>query len=133
MSPIAKPTFTFRAILIYTLIAVCAVVFILYVLYQARFLLEGPRITVEELPTVHTERLVTLHGKARNIVHITLNGRQIYTDKDGNFKEALVLENGYTVTTLVAQDRYGRTTRHTETFVFSGTDEETEKDEVAVN
>ncbi len=45
--------------------------------------------------------------------------RKIYTDKDGYFKEALVLENGYTVATLQAEDRYGRITKHTEEFVFT--------------
>lgn len=129
MTPLSRPAFTFRSVLIYSCIAVCAVVFIIYVLYQARFLIAGPQISVQRLPYAQSERLITLEGSARNIVHITLNGRQIYTDKDGNFKEALVLENGYTVTTLVAQDRYGRSTSHTETFVFSGTTE----DEVAVN
>ena len=53
-------------------------------------------------------------------MHITLNGRQIFTDKNGNFKEALVLENGYTVATLRAEDRYGRVTHQTQTYVLSG-------------
>jgi hypothetical protein len=129
MSPIHTPTFTFRTLLIYGCAAVCAVLFIFYVLFQARFLLAGPQIFVQQLPSTQSERLITLEGQARNIVHITLNGRQIYTDKNGNFKEALVLENGYTVATLVAQDRYGRTTSRTETFVYSGA----QNDEVVVN
>jgi hypothetical protein len=113
----------------YGVILCCTVLFLVYVLFQARFLLAGPQIFVQQLPNTQSERLIMLQGQARNIVHITLNGRQIYTDKDGNFKEALVLENGYTVATLQAQDRYGRSTSHTETFVFTGT----EKNEVVIN
>jgi hypothetical protein len=129
MSPLSTPTFTFRTALIYVLIAVCAALFIIYVLFQARFLIAGPQIFVKELPDVQTERLIVLEGQAKNIVHMTLNGRQIFTDKDGHFKEALVLENGYTVATLQAEDRYGRKTDHTETFVFI----KEEKAEVVIN
>ncbi len=129
MSPLTTPRFTFRSALIYVLIAVCSVAFIIYVLFQARFLLAGPQIFVNSLPDVQSERLITLEGQAKNIVRMTLNGRQIFTDKDGNFKEALVLENGYTVATLQAEDRYGRRTDHTETFVFI----KEEKAEVVIN
>lgn len=125
MSPIVlKHSFTFRTILIYSFVLVCSVFFIAYVLFQARFLLAGPQIFVQELPSVQSQRLITLQGEARNIVHITLNGRQIYTDKDGNFSEALILENGYTVATLRAEDRYGRSKSHTETFVFTAENED---------
>lgn len=129
MSPLTTHTLTFRNVLIYSAIFCCTVLFLIYVLFQARFLLAGPQIFVEELPNTQQERLVYLVGRAENIVHISLNGRQIYTDKDGNFKEALVLENGYTVATLRAEDRYGRTISHTEAFVFTGP----KKDEVVIN
>ena len=94
--------------------------FVAYVFFQARFLIAGPQISVaESASSPLSERQVVLEGEAHNIVRITLNGRQIYTDKDGNFKEALVLENGYTIATLQAEDRYGRTTSLTKTFVFA--------------
>jgi hypothetical protein len=119
MSPVTLPRLTFRSILIYGCIAIFGLLFIAYVLFQARFLIEGPQINVQDQPVSQTQRLVTLEGQARNIVHISLNGRQIYTDKNGNFKEALVLENGYTIATLEAEDRYGRKIHHTETFVYT--------------
>lgn len=92
--------------------------FVGYVLFQARFIIEGPQITLtSNNPVVNQGRVVTLAGQARNITRMTLNGRQIYTDKYGNFKEALVLENGYTIMTLQAEDRYGRTTTLSRSFV----------------
>lgn len=115
---------TLRTVLIYLAIAVSMAIFLLYVLYQARFFLQGPQIELAQQDVTHAKRIVTLEGRAENIVRITLNGRQIYTDGDGNFKEALVLENGYTVATLEAEDRYGRVTRHTEGFVFTNTKED---------
>lgn len=93
-----------------------------YAAYQARFLIQGPQITLAEEPAiVHTERSVTLTGDTRNIARITLNGRQIFTDETGIFEEVLWLENGYTVATLSAEDRYGRTTSLVRPFVYQPT------------
>jgi len=112
--------FTLRSLLYYTTLFCIALLFIGYTLFQARFILEGPLITLNSSPAVvQTQRLVMLEGVAQNIVRMTLNGRQIYTDKDGYFKEALVLENGYTVTTLQAHDRYGHTRSYTQEFVYT--------------
>jgi hypothetical protein len=91
-----------------------------YVLFQARFLITGPQIILDyEPPTHQNERVVTLEGQAFNITHLWLNDRPIFTDEDGHFKEALVLENGYTITTLRAKDRYGRETRVVRSFVYT--------------
>ncbi len=110
---------TLRTLLFYILVGIVITLFVTYVLFQARFILEGPVISLTYDPSVvHTERLVTLEGTAENIVRMTLNGRQIYTDTTGNFKEALVLENGYTIATLQAEDRYGRKRDLTREFVY---------------
>lgn len=91
-----------------------------YVAFQARFLIMGPQITLDETPdTGQNARIVTLSGKAFNISRLWLNDRQIYTDEDGYFKEALVLENSYTISTLRATDRYGRETSVTKSFVYT--------------
>lgn len=80
-----------------------------YALWEARFLIAGPTLTLAaEPPTAQISRTVTIAGAARNISEITLNGRPIFTDKDGNFSEQVVLESGYTILTLRARDRYGR-------------------------
>lgn len=67
---------------------------------------------------LQNERQVFLSGTAYNISHLWLNDRPIYTDAKGNFKEALVLENGYTISTLRAEDRYGRETKVKKEFVY---------------
>lgn len=91
-----------------------------YVLFQARFLITGPEITLKSEPnTQQNERIIILEGSARNITHLWLNDRQIYTDEQGNFREELVLENGYTITTLKAKDRYGRETKVVRSFVYT--------------
>ncbi len=93
---------------------------VLYMTFQARFLIIGPEIVLENEPSVQqNERIITLSGTARNITHLWLNDRQIYTDENGHFKEALVLGNGYTITTLKAKDRYGRETKVVRSFVYT--------------
>ena len=121
MSPlILASNLTLRTVLFYVGIGIGSVLFVAYILFQARFMLQGPQITlINQTDTVQTERLVMLEGNASNIVHMTLNGRQIYTDTSGHFQEALVLENGYTIATLYAEDRYGRTKDLTKTFVYA--------------
>lgn len=120
MSPLLYQGITLRSILYYASILVVSLLFIGYALFQARFLLSGPVLTFENTPeTIQTQRMVTLEGLAKNIVFITLNGRQIYTDKNGYFKEALVLENGYTIATLQAHDRYGRSRSYKQEFVYT--------------
>jgi hypothetical protein len=111
--------FTLRTILL-TALSLCAVALVgAYLIFQARFLILGPQITLE--PT-HIGRVnqpvVTLRGDARNITRLWLNDRPIFTDRTGRFEEALILENGYTIATLTAEDRYGRRTALHREFVY---------------
>lgn len=93
-----------------------------YIIFQARYLIIGPQVILSDTPAqLQNVKQVFLSGKAYNISHLWLNDRPIYTDAQGNFKEALVLENGYTVATLRAEDRYGRETRVAQPFVYTPT------------
>lgn len=93
---------------------------VFYVFFQARFLITGPQIVLAHEPTIqHNDRVLNLEGNANNITHLWLNDRQIFTDEEGNFAEALVLENGYTITTLRAKDRYGRETTVVRSYVYT--------------
>jgi Glucodextranase, domain B len=110
---------TFATIVRTGLVLVLLFGLVLYVLWQARFLLAGPQVTITEAPDrITAERIVTIAGQTSNITSITLNGRQIFTDPTGYFREALVLENGYTIATIAATDRYGRTTQVERPFIY---------------
>jgi len=103
--------YPFRTLIRYWLTAIILLGMLFFVVFQARFLIMGPQIRIIEAPVgPQNDRQITISGAAYNISHLWLNDRPIYTDAKGNFKEALVLENGYTIATLRAQDRYGRTT-----------------------
>lgn len=120
MSPLTYKGITLRSVLYYIAISMVTILFVGYAVFQARFILAGPVVTLQNVPeSIQNQRLINLEGIAENIVFLTLNGRQIYTDKNGYFKEALVLENGYTIATLQAHDRYGHERSYTQEFVYT--------------
>ncbi len=93
---------------------------VFYMLFQARLLIAGPHVTLINPPNmIQTERLVELSGYAKNITHMTLNGRAIFTNTEGYFSEALVLDNGYNTVTIRAEDRYGRIAETSHPFVYT--------------
>ncbi len=111
---------SFRTIITASIVSIGILFAVAYVIFQARFLIIGPQIVLTTEPAlVHNEHLVFLEGTAFNISRLWLNDRQIFTDSGGNFKEALVLENGYTMSTLRAEDRYGRATTLERSFVYT--------------
>jgi hypothetical protein len=111
---------SFRNIVKFTAIAIGLMCVLVYVTFQARFLIIGPQIVLTNIPNnLQNERQIFLTGSAFNISRLWLNDRPIYTDAEGNFKEALILENGYTVATLRAEDRYGRETTVEQAFVYA--------------
>ena len=113
-------TVPFRTIVKIAFSGLGLLLIVLYVLFQARYLISGPQI---ELSGSHTllqnEREIFLAGSAFNISRLWLNDRPIFTDAQGNFEEAVILENGYTITTLRAEDRYGRVTTVSQPFVYA--------------
>ncbi len=113
------PYLELRSFLKLVLLAILALVILGYVAFQARFLIIGPvvRLTTETKP-VYNDRTIEIAGQAENVTYLTLNGRSIYTNETGAFTEKLVLENGYTIMTIRAQDRYGRETTLTRSFVY---------------
>jgi hypothetical protein len=99
---------------------VLAILLIFYVRYQARNMLQGPVISLSgDTQTIQDTRLITLSGEAHNIVKLTLNGHEIHTTESGVFNQTLVLEEGYTIIELNAQDRFGRTATLKREYVYA--------------
>lgn len=110
----------FRTVIKLSVVAMSLLFVLAYVIFQARFLISGPQIALTgDYAFRYNQRQIEITGTAFNISRLWLNDRPIYTNAQGNFKEVIVLENGYTVTTLRAEDRYGRETTATESFVFT--------------
>lgn len=119
MFPLNISTVSAHQILRTLFFVAVAVLFVAYVHFQARNLLAGPQITLTtDPPEIEHEQLINLEGTAKNITLLTMNGTPISTDDQGNFSHPLVLENGYTIMTLTAHDRFGHTTTVTRRFVY---------------
>jgi len=94
----------------FTIACICGLVVIAYGYFASRYLLEGPQ--VEVLSPANgisvSDSLLTIKGVAKNISYISLNDKQIYVDRDGNFNEKLLLYPGYTIIKVKVKDRFGR-------------------------
>jgi len=53
--------------------------------------------------------LSVVSGQAPKATYITLNGREIFIDKNGNFSESIAVLPGFSVVTLQAKDKFGKT------------------------
>lgn len=90
-----------------------------YVSWQSRHLIIGPEVRVDSgLATVQNERVMVIEGQAKNVTELYLNGRPIAIDQAGAFVEGVVLENGYTVVSIDARDRFGRRVHWERPFVY---------------
>ena len=80
----------------------------LYSTFQAWKLLSGPIIEIynPQNGATYNEALIEIAGRARNISYINLDDRPIFTDKNGYFKEKLLLSPGYNVIKLNASDKF---------------------------
>ncbi len=96
-------------------ISILIVIIAVFTYTRVQALIAGPEIIVstpKDGETI-TEALVIVTGTARRIALITLDGRQIFTDETGHFKEELLLAYGYNILELKAQDNFGRITTQT--------------------
>ena len=92
------------------LVVLVALVVLSYGFFEARKLVEGPRITIN-LPadgSATSSTLVTIVGTAENVSFLTINDKPAFTDPQGNFTQVLSPPAGYTVFTVAALDRFGR-------------------------
>jgi hypothetical protein len=63
-------------------------------------------INIENGATV-TDSIEHITGNAKNAVVLTLNGREISIDKEGNFNETIALSPGYNIVSIEAKDKFG--------------------------
>ena len=110
---------TLGSILKVLFVVALIVLVLIYTQFQARNFIQGPSISLStpHVPIQNEQRIV-LEGSVENIVKLTLNGREIHTNEDGEFSEFIILENGYTVVTIYAEDRFGRSEKVEREYVY---------------
>jgi len=81
-----------------------------YVIFQARNFILGPRLEITSPKNGETVAgpIIEVAGTARNVSFITLNDRQIFVNDEGKFKESLLPSAGLVILKLVGKDRFGR-------------------------
>lgn len=93
------------------IVAILAVTVVLgYGLARSYDLLAGPKIELLDLTDGQTisQELVVVKGQAERIANLFLNGRQIFTNESGDFRETVLLFPGYNAVSLSARDKFGR-------------------------
>ncbi len=113
------------------LIITLSVLFLIgYGVFNSRFLIAGPEVTVSGLDSSGTSiqtasRNFSLRGTATHSSYITVNDRPISVDEWGNFSEKLLLSNGISIIDIYARDKFGKEVRKKIDVVYAGEDEST--------
>jgi len=91
-----------------SLISLLAIVIIGYSIFQAQKLISGPLIEIysPKNGSTFTQSLIEIEGIAKNISYLNLNHKPIFTDKNGYFREKLLLLPGYNIIKLDARDKF---------------------------
>ncbi len=82
---------------------------IVYAFVTSKDLIYGVKITNVNIVdgAKMTESILKVNGNAKNAINLTLNGREISIDQQGNFEETIALLMGYNVINITALDKFG--------------------------
>ena len=83
------------------------------------FIWKGVKISAT-LESQNNSSLTTIKGTAPKATYLSLNGREIFIDKSGNFSESIVVLPGFSVVTLNARDKFGKTAEKKFEVVYEG-------------
>ncbi|MFA5777928.1 MAG: hypothetical protein WC870_00330 [Candidatus Paceibacterota bacterium] len=85
------------------------ILIIIYAFFVSKDLIFGVKIKNVNLidGSTVTENVVKITGNAKNAINLTLNGREISVDQQGNFNETIALLLGYNIINIKAKDEFG--------------------------
>lgn len=94
--------------------AILAAFFLLivgYSIFRSHYLLVGVKIKDVNIEdgAKFEQNVIELTGNAKNAVNLTLNGREISINQDGDFNETFALLPGYNIVSITAKDKFGYT------------------------
>lgn len=84
---------------------------IIFAFFTSRDVLFGVKIRNVNIVDGSTtnESVLKVTGNARNALNLTLNGREISINKEGDFDETIALLPGYNIVNIKAKDKFGDT------------------------
>ncbi len=103
-----------KTILNIFIIAIATTVILGYAYFRTQDYLQGPEITVDypqNGATITEDPFILISGTTKRVSDISINGRKIFIDKEGNFNESLLLYPGYNILTVEASDKFKKTTQ----------------------
>ena len=85
------------------------ILIVVYAFFRSKDLIFGVKIKNVNLTdgATVTENIIKLTGNARNAINLTLDGREISVDQQGNFNETIALLPGYNIINIKARDKFG--------------------------
>jgi hypothetical protein len=85
------------------------ILIIVFVFFRSKDLIFGVKIKDVSLVDGITvsDNIVKVNGKAKNAINLTLNGREISIDQQGNFNETIALLPEYNIINIKARDKFG--------------------------
>jgi len=98
------------------LAAIAAVIFVVgYLFYQLNFLMRAPKLAIYEPANDLTmeQSAITVTGQSEPGVKLTINGQEVYIDKDGGFSQEINLNQGLNLIVISAVNRFGKSSSET--------------------
>ena len=91
-----------------------------YSFMEAEGIISGPQVIIHSPNngTTVTKPLITIAGVTNNSIRITLNGREIFVDEDGNFTEQILLYPGNNRITTIVYDKFEKQKEETIEIVY---------------
>jgi hypothetical protein len=85
------------------------ILIVIYVIWGSKDLIFGVKIKNVNLidGTTVTNNIINLIGNAKNAIELTLNGRKISVNDQGDFSETIALLSGYNIINIKAEDKFG--------------------------
>lgn len=79
--------------------------------WQISFLIRAPELEVSQPLTDITvkEEVFEIIGKTNSSAYLTVNGQEVYIDKEGGFKNLIELSEGVNIIEIQAQNRFNKT------------------------
>jgi len=86
----------------------CVMLFVVigtFAFMKMKFIFNG--VQIEATMNRSDSSLVQINGNAKNATYLSLNGREIFINKKGEFSESVALLPGFSVMTIDAKDKFG--------------------------
>ncbi len=100
----------------------CMMLFVLigvFTYIKMSFLIKGVQI-IANIEHREDTSVIIVRGVAKNANFISLNGREIFIDKDGSFSESIALIPGVSVVTINTEDKFGKSNVWKKQIVYKG-------------